>query len=133
MTDIMTSIRWGWAIVGAAVAQALLIPSVYVIGAFTSGWGWQPVDLLLTRVAYVFIPFLAGVWVARKAKGHFTANGLAVGMLTALVFLPVLVIAPPPYPGMEMIHAGLKIIGGVLGGGLIGHRRRRRAKKLRRG
>ena len=80
----------------------------------------------------MLVPFLAAVWVARQARGHFTANGLAVGLLTALAFVPVLIVAPPPYPLMEAIHGGLKVAGGVLGGGLVGHRRRRRARKQRR-
>lgn len=132
MTEILSSIRWGWAIFGAILAQIALIITIYVLGAFTSGWGWQEYDLLLTRGAYVLLPLLAGVWVARHARGHFTANGLALGLFAALAFLPVLVVAPPPYPGMELIRGALTIAGGVMGGGLVGHRRRRRAKKLKR-
>jgi hypothetical protein len=132
MKEILSSIRWGWAFIGAAAAQVALIPTVYVIFAFTSGWGWQHVDLLLIRVAYVLIPFVAGAWAARKARGHFTANGVTLGLFTAIAYLPVLLVAPPPYPGMEVIAAALKIVGGALGGGLVGHRRRRRTKKLRR-
>lgn len=128
MKEIVKSIRWGWAIAGAIMAQAALVIAIYALGMFASGEAWQ----LLTRTAYVLIPFLAGVWAARAARGHFTANGLALGLFTALIYLPVLVVAPPPYPGMELIAAGLKILGGTLGGGLVGHRRRRRARKLAR-
>ena len=69
--------------------------------------------------------FLAGLWAARRARGHFTANGFFVGLFAALIFLPVLIAIQAPYPGMEAVNALLKIIAGALGGGLVGHRKRR--------
>ena len=129
MTDTLSSVRWGWAILAALVAQALLVPAGYAISALTAMLGWMHGDFLLNRIAIVLLLFLAGLWVARKARAHYMANGFFTGLLAALVFLPVLIAIQPPYPYAEVINALLKILGGALGGSLIGHRTRRRAKR----
>jgi hypothetical protein len=128
MIDIFSSIRWGWAFIGAVVTQAALIVVVYVIGAVASGWGWLRSDYVLTPAAHVLVPFLGGIWVAQRARAHFTANGTALGVFCALIYLPVLVVAPPPYPLMEAGNGLLKVIGAAMGGGLIGRRARRRSR-----
>ncbi len=129
MAEILSSVRWGWVILAAVVAQALLIPVDYGLSALAAFLGWVRGDSLLTRVAIVLVMFLAGLWAARKARGHFTANGVFVGLFAALIFLPVLIAIQPPYPGMEAINEALKVLGGALGGGLAGHRKRRGIRK----
>ncbi len=94
-------------------------------GALAAFLGWLRGDTLLTRLAIVLVMFLAGLWVGRKAKAHFTANGFFVGLFAALLFLPVLIAIQPPNPYAEAVNEGLKILGGALGGGLVGHRTRR--------
>ncbi len=129
MADILSSVRWGWALLAAIVAQALLIPVGYAISALTAFLGWMRGDFLLTRIAIVLTVFLAGLWVARRARAHYMANGFFTGLFAALVFLPVLIAIQPPYPYAELINALLKILGGALGGSLIGHRTRRGIRK----
>lgn len=125
MSEILSSIRWGRVIPAAIAAQALLIVLIYAISATTAWIGWPRADRMLLPAAYLTVPFLAGVWAARKASAHFTANGTFVGLLTALIFVPVLLVAPPPFPLSEAFDGLLKVIGGALGGGLVGHRTRR--------
>lgn len=129
MAEILSSVRWGWAVLAAIVAQALLIPIDYGLSAVAAWLGWMRGDTLLTRLAIVFMFLLAGLWVARHARAHFTANGLFVGLFGALIFLPVLIAIQPPYPLMEAINGALKILAGALGGGLMGHRKRRGIRK----
>jgi hypothetical protein len=129
MAEILSSVRWGWAILAAIVAQALLIPIDYGLSALAAWLGWMRGDTLLTRLAIVLVFLLAGLWVARHARAHFTANGFFVGLFAALLFLPVLIAIQPPYPLMEAINEALKILAGALGGGLMGHRKRRGIRK----
>jgi len=125
MAEILSSVRWGWVILAAVVAQALLIPIDYALSALAAFLGWFGDDTRMTRIALFLVMFLAGLWAARRARGHFTANGFFVGLFAALIFLPVLIAIQAPYPGMEAVNALLKIIAGALGGGLVGHRKRR--------
>ena len=129
MAEILSSVRWGWVILAAVVAQALLIPIDYALGALASWLGWLRGDAMLERLAIFLVMFLAGLWVARHARAHFTANGFFVGLAAALIFLPVLIAIQPPYPGMEVVNETLKIVAAALGGGLMGHRKRRGIRK----
>ncbi len=129
MAEILSSVRWGWVILAAVVAQALLVPLDYGLGALAAWLDWLRGDAVLTRAAIVLVMFLAGLWAARRARGHFTANGCFVGLFGALLFLRVLIAIQPPYPGMEAVNVGLKIVAGALGGGLVGHRKRRGIRK----
>lgn len=129
MPEILSSVRWGWVILAAVIAQALLIPIDYGLGALAAWLGWMRGDTLLTRIAILLVMFLAGLWVSRHAKAHFTANGLFVGLFAVLLFIPVLIVIQPPYPGMAAVNELLKIVGATLGGGLIGHRKRRGIRK----
>ncbi len=129
LTEILSSVRWGWVILAGVVAQALLIPIDYALSAVVVPFEWARADTMLTRLAIFIVMFLAGLWAARKAKAHYTANGLFVGLVAALIFLPVLIAIQPPYPAMEAINALLKLLGGALGGGLVGHRTRRGIRK----
>ena len=133
MAEILSSVRWGWVILAAVIAQALLIPVDYALSALGAWLGWVRGDLLLSRVAISLVMFLAGLWVSRHAKAHFTANGLFVGLFAALIFLPVLIAIQPPYPFMEVVNGLLKIVAAALGGGLVGHRKRRGIRKRARG
>jgi hypothetical protein len=129
MAEILSSVRWGWVILAAVIAQALLIPIDYALSALAAWLGLMRGDMLLARLAIFLIFFLAGLWVARHAKAHFTANGFFVGLFAALIFLPVLIAIQPPYPGMEAVNEGLKVLAAALGGGLMGHRKRRGIRK----
>ena len=129
MPEILSSVRWGWVILAAVIAQALLIPIDYALGALAAWLGWMRGNPLLTRIAVFLVMFLAGLWVSRHARAHFTANGLFVGLFAVLLFIPVLIVVPPPYPGMAAINELLKIVAAALGGGLIGHRKRRSIRK----
>lgn len=133
MAEILSSVRWGWVILAAVIAQALLIPVDYALSALGAWLGWVRGDLLLSRVSIALIMFLAGLWVSRHARAHFTANGLFVGLCAVLIYLPVLIAVQPPYPLMEVANGLLKIVAAALGGGLIGHRKRRGIRKRARG
>jgi hypothetical protein len=129
MAEILSSVRWGWVILAAVIAQALLIPIDYVLGALAAWLELMHGDLLLARLAIFLVFFLAGLWVARHARAHFTANGFFVGLFAALLYLPVLIAIQPPYPFMEAVNEGLKIVAATLGGSLMWHRKRRGIRK----
>lgn len=129
MPEILSSVRWGWVILAAVVAQALLVPIDYALSALAAWLGWMRGDALLTRIAIFLVMFLAGLWVSRHARAHFTTNGLFVGLFAVLLFIPVLIVIQPPYPGMAAFNELLKIVASTLGGGLIGHRKRRGIRK----
>lgn len=133
MAEILSSVRWGWVILAAVVAQALLIPIDYGLSALTVWLDWTRADTMVSRAAIVLVLFLAGLWVARHARGHFTANGFFVGLFAALLFVPVLIAVQTPYPLMSAVDEGLKIVAAALGGGLVGHRKRRGMRKRARG
>lgn len=133
MAEILSSVRWGWVILAAVAAQTLLIAVDYALSALTAWLGWARSDIMVSRGAIVLVLFLAGLWVARHARGHFTANGFFVGLFAVLLFLPVLIVVQTPYPLISAIDETLKIVAATLGGGLVGHRKRRGVRRRARG
>jgi len=129
MAEILSSVRWGWAILAGVAAQLLLIPVGYAMSALAAWLHWMEGDMLLKRAAIFLLLFLAGLWVARHARAHFTANGVVVGLVAAIVAVLVWIADQPPYPGMIAVDVLLTIVGAALGGGLMWHRKRRGVRK----
>ncbi len=47
MAEILSSVRWGWVILAAVIAQALLSPVDYALSALGAWLGWERGDMLL--------------------------------------------------------------------------------------
>ena len=122
------SIRWGWVLLGALGAEAATLPvglaitSIFGLVGLKSSGTFDPTNFLLSPPIF-FLPLLAaGFLVARRIGDRFALHGAAVGLIAALVFLPILVWMPwmwepagPNYP-LEAVNEVAKIFGGALGG-----------------
>ncbi len=103
--------RWGRAIAGGLLAEALLI--VVVPGAVA---GSEATVTWSAVIAAPVVTFLAALWVCRGIESKFVLHGTMAGLAAMLIYLvPVLaggVAQPPVY---WVAHA-LTVAGGAVGG-----------------
>jgi hypothetical protein len=128
--QILSGIRWGWVVLGAVLTEVCTFPvmmafmwvygffGVHEIGAF------EPKGLLLSPPIFLVAALPFGLWTAVMARQRFVLHGALVGLIAALLFLPVLIGMPqswaPPGPNYygEVFNSSVKVIGGALGGAI---------------
>ena len=113
-----SSLRWGRIVLGALLAEFLLI--VAVIPVYASGAGQSA----LTTVAVVgsFIVFVPVAWWLARPTSTPVLHGILMGAFAALAYTLLSVIGrqfnadAPPTPWMYYVAHMLKLAGGATGG-----------------
>jgi putative membrane protein (TIGR04086 family) len=119
--------RWGRAIAGGFLAEAMLI--VAVIPGWVSGS-----ETLVTWIAVIGSPvmtFLAALWVSRRLESRFVLHGAIAGLTAMLIYLVPIVASGMPQPMVYWLAHGLKVAGGA-GGGMFAARRMASASSVAR-
>jgi putative membrane protein (TIGR04086 family) len=104
--------RWGRAIVGGFLAEALLIV-VVVPGAVAGS------ETAVTWSAVIGSPvmtFLAALWVSRRLESRFVLHGTVVGLTATLIYLIPILAGGVEQPMVYWVAHGLKVAGGAAGG-----------------
>jgi putative membrane protein (TIGR04086 family) len=104
--------RWGRAIVGGILAEAMLI--VVVIPGAVAGS-----ETVVTWSAVIGSPvmtFLAALWVSRRLESRFVLHGTVVGLTAMLIYLIPVVAGGVVQPLVYWVAHGLKVLGGAAGG-----------------
>ena len=106
--------RWGRAIAGGFLAEALLMVAV-IPGAVL---GSEPAVIWTAVVGSGVVTFLAALWVARRLESHFVLHGAITGTTAMLIYLAIMAATGSigSQPVVYWVAHGLKILGGVLGG-----------------
>jgi hypothetical protein len=60
------------------------------------------------------MPFLFGLWVARKVEAYFVLQGMMVGLIGVLIYVGLT--RGQPEPLLYVFAHGLKLLGGAAGG-----------------
>src|SRR5262245_29121265 len=112
--------RWARVVAGGFLSElaviAVFIPTTVLLGE-TPG--------MYTAVAgSLVMPFLFGIWTARKAEAHFVLHGVLVGAIGILIYVGLTLGAPEPL--LYIFAHGLKLMGGAAGG-YVAQRQRERA------
>jgi hypothetical protein len=104
--------RWGRAVVGGLLAEAMLI--VVVLPGLLMGH-----EAVVTWSAVVGAPivtFLGALWVCRPLSTKFVLHGATAGLAAMLIYvIPILAGGIEQPPAYWLAH-GLKIAGGAAGG-----------------
>jgi len=112
----MKSIRWGWALLGGFLANvavtAIITPIALIDGPENLGYIAPP-------VAFVGV-FAVGFWIARKTPQRALLQGLLVGLVAMLVYLPIELSQDVTFA--HLASSALKVIGGAAGGFLAAKR-----------
>lgn len=106
----MTQFRWVRILVGGFLSElalfAVFIPTTVLLGE-TPG--------MYVAVAGSFImPFLFGIWTARRVNSQFVLHGALVGVVGVLIYLGLTRLQPEPL--LYVVAHFLKLAGGSLGG-----------------
>lgn len=112
--------RWGRAIAGGFLAEALLMVAV-MPGVFL---GSEPTVIWTAVIGSGVVTFLAAVWVARRLESHFVLHGAITGLTAMLIYLALMAATGSigAQPVVYWVAHGLKVLGGVLGGGFASRR-----------
>jgi putative membrane protein (TIGR04086 family) len=106
--------RWGRAIAGGFLAEALLmvavIPGIVLDSQTTVIW--------IAVIGSAIMTFVAALWVARRLESGFVAHGAIVGVTAMLMYLAIMAATGSitEQPLVYWVAHGLKVLGGVLGG-----------------
>jgi hypothetical protein len=93
-----------------------------LIGIQQPANAFDPMVWVLSPPSFFLAPIPFGYLAARKARSQFTLHGVLVGLLAALMFLPVLLLMPSlwgdigPNYYLEALNSAVKVVGGGLGG-----------------
>jgi len=104
--------RWGRAILGGLLAEAMLIVVVAPGGIM----GNEAVVTWSAVIGAPIVTFLAALWVCRGVESKLVLHGTLAGLAAMLIYLlPVLAggVAQPP---VYWVAHGLKVAGGAAGG-----------------
>jgi putative membrane protein (TIGR04086 family) len=104
--------RWGRAIAGGFLAEALLI--IAVMPGFAMGS--EPVVIWTAVIGAGVATFLAALWVARRLESRFVVHGAITGLAAMLIYLIPIVAAGVEQPTVYWLGHALKIVGGAAGG-----------------
>jgi putative membrane protein (TIGR04086 family) len=104
--------RWGRAIAGGFIAEALLLVAV-MPGFFLSS---EPTVIWTAVIGAGVATFLAALWVARRLESRFVLHGAVVGLTAALIYLVPVMASGQTQPLIYWVGHGLKILGGAAGG-----------------
>ena len=115
----MSRIRWVWILVGGCLSEvaviAVFVPATVLLGQAPGAY---------TAVGASFVmPFLFGIWTARKAEAFFVLHGLLVGAIGIIIYVGLTRGAPEPL--LYLLAHILKLLGGA-SGGFIAHRQKQR-------
>jgi len=113
----LANLRWRAIIVAAIAAEIALLPLTLGLGWLGYALGWEdlPVSVAFSLLMVLAL-FPAGYWAARKSGSNPLLTGAAVGVLAALIFLPVLMMGLAGGIIEEVINEMLKVTGGTFGG-----------------
>jgi hypothetical protein len=110
--------RWGRAIVGGLLAEAMLIV-VVIPGAVM---GSETVVTWSAVIAAPVTTFLAALWVCRHVDSRFVLHGTMAGLAAMLIYLIPILAGGIAQPLIYWVAHGLKVAGGA-GGGMFAARR----------
>ena len=106
----MKRIRWGRVLAAGFLSElavfAVFIPATVLFGQVPGQY---------TAVAgSLVMPFLFGLWTARKAEAYFVLQGVMVGAVGIVIYLGLT--RGQPEPLLYIFAHGLKLLGGAAGG-----------------
>jgi putative membrane protein (TIGR04086 family) len=107
----MKSVRWGWVLLGAFVAEIIIfgiaIPIAILLGEESILYTAAPASFVAT--------FLCGWWIAAKKAAHRRVlHGLLVGAAAMIIYVAMSLGRPEPL-AFVIAHV-LKLVGGAAGG-----------------
>ena len=109
----MNRIRWMRILGGGFLSElcliAVFVPSTLLLGA-------KPGMYSAVLGSFV-MPFLFGLWTARKAEAYFVFHGFMVGAVGVLIYLGLTRLGPEPL--LYIFAHFLKLLGGAAGGYLV--------------
>ncbi len=110
-------IHWGRILAGGFFAEliviAIVFPVLYLFG--------QRAFLTSILIGSAALPFIFAVWVGRRVASRFVLHGALVGVVAALIYMALSWGRPQPL--LYKIAHGLKLVGGVAGGGVASRRK----------
>src|SRR5258708_38252370 len=104
-------LRWGRVLVGGFLAELLVFAIVFPV-RYVSG---QRAFLASILIASAVMPFIFAVWVGRRVESRFVLHGALVGVVATLIYMGLA--WGQPQPLLYRIAHGLKVVGGMAGGG----------------
>jgi putative membrane protein (TIGR04086 family) len=104
--------RWGRAIAGGFLAEAMLIV-VVVPGAVA---GSEAIVTWSAVIAAPVVTFLAALWVSRRLESQFVLHGTITGLAAMLIYLIPILAGGIAQPIVYWVAHGLKVAGGAAGG-----------------
>jgi hypothetical protein len=104
--------RWGRAIVGGLLAEAMLVV-VVIPGAVM---GSETVVTWSAVIAAPVTTFLAALWVCRPLDSRFVLHGTMAGLAAMLIYLIPILAGGIAQPMVYWVAHGLKVAGGAAGG-----------------
>jgi hypothetical protein len=106
----MNRIRWTRILGGGFLSELcvfiVFIPSTVLLG--------QTPGVYAAVLGSFVMPFLFGIWTARKAEGYFVFHGFMVGAVGVLIYLGLTRLGPEPL--LYIFAHFLKLLGGAAGG-----------------
>ncbi len=110
--------RWGRALAGGLLAEAMLIVVVVpgaVVGSETAVT-WSAV------IGAPIVTFLAALWVSRGIESRFVLHGTVTGLAAMAIYLIPVLAGGVDQPLVYWVAHGLKVAGGAAGGWFAAHR-----------
>jgi hypothetical protein len=115
----MTQVRWMRIIAGGFLSElavfAVFIPATVLLG--------QTPGMYSAVAASLVLPFVFGIWTARKAQAHLILHGLLVGAVGIVIY--VVLSRGEPEPLLYIFAHILKLLGGAAGGYVVFKQRAR--------
>lgn len=106
----MSRIRWMRILAGGFLSElcvfAVFIPSTLLLG--------ERPGMYSAVLGSFVMPFLFGIWTARKAEAYFVFHGCMVGAVGVLIYLGLTRLGPEPL--LYILGHFLKLLGGAAGG-----------------
>lgn len=104
--------RWGRAIAGGFIAEAMLIVAV-IPGAVL---GSQELVTWTAAIGAPVTTFLAALWVSRRLESRFVLHGTLAGLTAMLIYLIPVLAGGVAQPLIYWVAHALKVAGGTAGG-----------------
>lgn len=106
----MKRIRWMRVLAGGFLSE-LCVMIVFV--SSTKLLGERP-GVYSAVIGSFVMPFLFGIWTARKVEANFALHGVLVGVVGILIYLGLTMAGPEPL--LYIFAHVLKLLGGAAGG-----------------
>jgi hypothetical protein len=136
MSISLSNIKWGWVILGVVIAFLIAYGvSFLVVTGYATYLAFQvrgaPDQALINEFAATYAEIVGSIFIGvgtlvgglmagRKSKGNARNNGLAVGLITAIICLVLDLLGSP---NLWTVVGFVLSLGGGLGGGQIACRR----------